>query len=93
MRTLSVVLFIIFILLLGLSLSSCTREIIRYQQVPLYLPGKATLPTVQRGELQCLTQDVAERLETHRNLIIRDRDICRAVVCSTHPEGECPKEE
>lgn len=80
-------------ILIALILTGCTREIVRYETVPLPIPRQADLPTVYGSELQCLSDDVYNRMFLRQTLLDRDLDVCRSLICSTHPEGECPEEE
>lgn len=69
----------------------CTREVVRYKSVPLFMPELSELPTATGAELQCLSDDTYARLVQREALIKQDRDVCREILCTTQPE--CEKEE
>ena len=80
-------------LVLVMLLSGCTREIVRFQLAPLYLPEPPTLPTLARERLQCLGDDY-EILFAREDLIREHRVQLKDVICTTwNGEKVCPKWE
>lgn len=76
------------LLILTLMVCGCTREVVRYASIPLPMPALSELPTATGAELQCLSDDTYARLVQREALIKQDRDVCRAVICTTQPECE-----
>lgn len=71
-------------LLLVLALAGCTPERIVYVPIELPLPAKPVLPTVKAAELECLPDDVVDRIEARDDLRRDDQDELRAIIRSTH---------
>jgi hypothetical protein len=69
-------------------LIGCTREVIRYQMIPLPIPQDSPLPPVKAEELQCLSDSAYDRLFEREDLLIRDRSVCKAILGTTHDQEE-----
>lgn len=75
-------------------LVGCTREVVRLQSVPLYLPERPNLPVVDAKDMQCLKEPARERLFEREELLREHRVQLKAVVCSTWwSDKPCPKWE
>lgn len=68
-------------LCLALLLTSCANPRIEYRPVPAWLiPARPMLPTVKAAELQCLADDVYERLAMRDRLRAQEADELRALL-------------
>lgn len=77
---------LILLILVVMALAGCAREVIHYAPVSLPIPADPELPTVDRAELTCLSDDVYARLVYREALIKQDRDSCKAILETTRPE-------
>lgn len=67
-----------------LIVSGCTQP--RYVLVPveLPLPQRPLLPTVTAGELDCLSDDVVDRIEARDDLRRQSQEELEAIIKATH---------
>lgn len=74
MKPLAAVLLLIVIV-------GCAKPPVEYRPVPLHLiPERPQLPTVQAGELQCLSDDAYLRLVERDRMLRKDGDELRALL-------------
>lgn len=79
---LTVAFLIVCLLVAGLMVGCAVPKYI-FVPVALPLPAKPTLPTVTAAELQCLPDDVVDRIEARDDLRRQDQDELRAIIEST----------
>lgn len=70
--------------LLALLLAGCAQPKYIFVPVELPLPQRAVVPTVTAEELECLSDDVVDRIEARDDIRRQSQDELEAVIRSTH---------
>lgn len=71
--------------------SGCAGAPVRYVAEPVYLPPRPVLPRIAEHEVQCLAQDVWDRIEERDRKRRQYAEDLETEICATWPaDAQCP---